>query len=791
MKLTSGVRLGPYEIHSAIGAGGMGEVYRARDTRLDRDVALKVLPASVLADKTARTQLLREARLAASLNHPHICTIYEVGETGGEVYLAMEYVDGRQLKDLIPTDGLPLETVVRYGMQLADAVGYAHDHGVVHRDLKTANVLVTIDGRVKVLDFGIAIRRTQELEEVTRSLATLDGQDVVAGTLPYMAPEVLRGVPAASRSDVWALGVMLYEMASGHRPFQGQSGVELTSAILRDTPTRLPSSVEERLSAIVEKCLAKDPTQRYRTGAEVHVALESAVPRGESRLVEARSKTARRLWKHPAAPGVVVALVLVALMLFNAPWSPSELRPPPDAGKYSSVAVLPLKNFSGDSSQEFLTDGLTDALIGDLTQLGQLRVVSLTSVLQYKGSTKPLLQIAKELNVDTVVEGSVVRAGDRVRISAHLVDALSDRSLWSDSFERDIGDILATQREISRTIAGRISAFTPDQQLRLSPLSRLNPDAYLAYQRGRFYWNQRTESSLKLGIEQFNLALEADPTYALAYSGLADCYAALGYGSYLAPDDAFPKARAAAEKALELDASLAAPHATLGYVRLYYEWKFADAENDFRRSLELNPNYATAHHWYSVYLTAMERPTEARREIEAARALDPLSVAVATDMGFEQYYSRDYEGATKQLRSIVEMTPNFSLAHLWLGRTYQQRKMYAEAISEYEQTGGLREWVPTLAALGHVYGLQGRTGDARRVLMRLDEIARERYVTSYGVALVHAGMGDKEQAFSKLEQAFGERSHWLVWLNLDPRWDSLRADPRFDELTRRLGLRVS
>jgi serine/threonine-protein kinase len=789
--LQSGSRLGPYEIVAPLGAGGMGEVYRARDTRLGREVAIKVLPATVLADQTARTQLLREARLAASLNHPHICTIYEVGETGGEVYLAMEYVNGRQAKDLIPIDGLPLETVVRYGMQLADAVGHAHDHGIVHRDLKTANVLVTIDGRVKVLDFGIAIRRTGELEEVTRSLATLDGQDVVAGTLPYMAPEVLRGVPADSRSDVWALGVMLYEMASGHRPFQGQSGVELTSAILRDTPKPLPSHCEDRLSVIVEKCLAKDPTQRYRTGAEVHVALESASPRGESRLGEARSKTARRLWKHPAASGVVVALALIALMLFNAPWSPSELRPPPDAARYSSVAVLPLKNFTGDSSQEFLTDGLTDALIGDLTQLGQLRVVSLTSVLQYKGSTKPLLQIAKELNVDTVVEGSVVRAGDRVRISAHLVDALSDRSLWSDSFERDLGDVLATQREISRTIAGRISAFTPDEQLRLSPLSRLNPDAYLAYQRGRFYWNQRTESSLKLGIEQFNLALEADPTYALAYSGLADCYAALGYGSYLAPDDAFPKARAAAEKALELDSSLAAPHATLGYVRLYYEWKFADAEDAFRRSLELNPNYATAHHWYSVYLTAMERPTEARREIEAARALDPLSVAVATDMGFEQYYSRDYEGATKQLRSIVEINPNFSLAHLWLGRTYQQRKMYAEAISEYEQTGGLREWVPTLAALGHVYGLQGRTAEARKVLAHLDEIARERYVTSYGVALVYAGMGDKEQAFSKLEQAFDERSHWLVWLNLDPRWDSLRADPRFDELKRRLGLGVS
>jgi len=580
-------------------------------------------------------------------------------------------------------------------------------------------------------------------------------------------------------------------MASGHLPFRGQTGVELTSAILRDTPTPLSSHVGGGLSAIVQKCLAKDPTQRYRNAAEVCVALEGAGPRAVPLVLEARRKDRSRWpWSRTAAAGVVVALALVALMLrLNLSWGPNELRPTLDARRYSSVAVLPLKNFSGDSSQDFLADGLTDALIGDLTHLRQLRVISLTSALQYKGSTKLLSQIARELKVETVVEGSVVRSGDRVRINVHLVDALSDRSLWSDSFERDLSDILAIQREISRIIAGRISAsLTPEEQSHLSGLSRVNPTAYLAYQRGRFYWNQRTESALMLGIEQFNLALQAHPTYALAYSGLADCYAALGYGSYLAPKDAFPKARAAAEKALEFDPSLAEPHATLGYVRLYYDWKFADAETEFRRALDLNPNYATAHHWYSVYLTAMERPTEARKEIELAQALDPLSVAIATDMGFEQYYSTDYEAATKQLKSIIEMNPKFSLAHLWLGRTYQGRKMYADAILEYEQTGGFRQWVPTIAAVGNVYGLQGKTDDARKVLAHLDVTSRERYVTSYGVALVYAGMGDKEQAFLKLERAFSERSHWLVWLNLDPRWESLRADPRFDELKRRIGL---
>ena len=479
---------------------------------------------------------------------------------------------------------------------------------------------------------------------------------------------------------------------------------------------------------------------------------------------------------------------MLTLWLSSQAWL-NRPRPTLSAMNYSSVAVLPLKNLSGDSTQDFLADGLTDALISDLTHVRGLRVISLTSSLRYKGATKSLSQIAKELKVETVVEGSMMRSGDRVRISAQLVEAASERSMWSDSFDRDLSDILATQREISRIIAGRISAsLTPEEQSHLARLPRVNSAAYLAYQRGRFYWNQRTEGALKLGIEQFTLALEAEPTYALAYSGLADCYTALGYGSYLAPKDAFPKARAAAEKALEFEPSLAEPHASLGYVHLYYDWKFADARTEFQRSLELNPSYATAHHWYSVYLTAMNQPKEARREIELAQDLDPLSVAISTDMGFEQYYSMDYEPATKQLKSVVDMNPKFFLAHLWLGRAYQQRKMYAEAIREYEQTGSLREWVPTIAAIGNVYGLMGKTDDARKVLAHLDEISRERYVTSYGVALVHAGMGDKEQAFAKLERAFEERSHWLVWLGLDPRWEGLRADPRFGELMRRIGL---
>ncbi len=386
----------------------MGEVYRARDARLDRDVALKVLPAIALTDELARARLLREARLAASLNHPHICTIYEVGETAGQLYIAMELVNGRQLNALVPSDGLPLETVVRYGREIAGAVGHAHDHGIVHRDLKGANVLVTLDGRAKVLDFGIATRHEQELEDATRLRLADEGPGVVAGTLPYLAPELLRGATADARSDVWALGVVLYEMACGHRPFHGQTSVELTSAILRDAPPPLPSHLGGSLAAIVLKCLTKDATQRYRHAAEVCVALEAVGSGAESFGSARRRDTARWPWSRTATAGAVVATVSLVLTLWlsSQAWL-NRPRPTLSAMNYSSVAVLPLKNLSGDSTQDFLADGLTDALISDLTHVRGLRVISLTSSLRYKGATKSLSQIAKELKVETVVEGSV------------------------------------------------------------------------------------------------------------------------------------------------------------------------------------------------------------------------------------------------------------------------------------------------------------------------------------------------------------------------------------------------
>jgi TolB-like protein/DNA-binding winged helix-turn-helix (wHTH) protein/Tfp pilus assembly protein PilF len=455
-----------------------------------------------------------------------------------------------------------------------------------------------------------------------------------------------------------------------------------------------------------------------------------------------------------------------------------------------SIAVLPLENLSGNPAEDYFADGMTEALITDLAKVRALRVISRTSVMRYKATRKPLPEIARELDVDAVVEGAVVRSGDHVRITAQLIYAPTDRHLWAEEYDRDLRDILSLQNEVAAAIAREVRVtLTPEEQAGLARRPPVNLAAYEAYLKGRYYWNQRTEAGLRKGIEFFQQTIELDPTSALAYSGLADSYTGLGYLSYLAPKDAFPPAKAAAAHALELDATLAEPHASLAYARLYYDWDWAEAEREFQRALALNPNYATGHHWYSVYLTATGRPQEALVQIKRAQELDPLSLVINTDIGFEAYYSGHYDEAIQQLRTVIAANPNFPLAHLWLGRTYQQKRMYEEAVTEYKQAGSvLRDWPVTMAAIGNIYGLSHQRREALKILGELKELSKQKYVTSYGVALVYAGLGENDQAFAWLNKGYAERTHWLVWLKLDPRWDSLRSDPRFQDLLRRMGL---
>lgn len=522
---------------------------------------------------------------------------------------------------------------------------------------------------------------------------------------------------------------------------------------------------------VVDAAPAVDPSS-----APVSV-IEEGTGRGRPKTIP------RWVVKASAAALILVGTAAIAVKYFD--WSSWLPRPP-----VRSIAVLPLKNLSGNSADEYFADGMTDELITNLAKISALRVSSYTSVSKYKTTSKSLPQIAQELQVDGIVEGSVVRSGDQIRITAQLIYAPRDQHLWAEEYQRYVRDVLYLQREVAGDIAQQVRVtLTPNERQRLATAGAVDPAAYESYLRGRSFWNQRSEASLLKAIDQFNKAIEVDAGYAPAYSGLADCYTTLGYLSYLDPLDAFPRARDAATKALELDSSLAEAHTSLAYYDLYHAWNWVEAENEFKKAIELNPNYATAHDWYSYYLMAMGRFDEAWKEVNRAHELDPLSVTISTDIGFNYFYRRNYDEAVNQLRTTLSLSPKFPLAHLWLGRAYQQKKMYAEAIDEFNRTdAALPGWVVTIAGMGNAYGEWGHKVEAEQVLVRLNEMARAKYVTPYGIALVYAGLGDKNEAFVWLNKAVEGRSHWLVWLNRDPRWDRLRSDSRFDELKKRVAL---
>jgi TolB-like protein/DNA-binding winged helix-turn-helix (wHTH) protein/Flp pilus assembly protein TadD len=484
-----------------------------------------------------------------------------------------------------------------------------------------------------------------------------------------------------------------------------------------------------------------------------------------------------------------ITLLLVAAAVFWTLWPKIDhvLR----AGRTStfrSVAVLPLENLSGDPSQEYFADGITDALITQLAKVHEVRVISRTSIMRYKNTVKPLPEIAETLNVDAVVEGSVSRSSNRVRVTVQLLDARADRHLWAEEYDRDLRDVLSLQGELARDISEQIRASISSQEpLKSNSRGAVEPAAYDSYLRGRSFWNQRTPAGLEQAVAHFQRAIDLDPGYAEAYSGLADTYTALGYTSYWSPKNSFPKAQELANKALQIDPSLAEARSSLAYARLYYDWDWKGAEKEFQRAIAANPNYATAHHWYSVLLTARSRNGEALSEIRRAHELDPLSVPISTDMGFELYYARHYDEAITQLRSVLQTSPKFPLAHLWLGRAYEQKGMYPEAIIEFEQAGtALKDWPVIIAAAGHAYARWGHKAEATAAMRRMNELTKEKYVTPYGVALIYAGLDDKDQAINWLQNAYEDRSHWLVWLKLDPRFDNIRPDPRLQELLQRM-----
>ncbi len=787
-----GQTLGHYSVLEKIGEGGMGVVYLARDTRLDREVALKVLPTGTLSDEAARKRFRREALALAKLNHPHIAMIFDFDTQEGVDFLVMEYLPGATLNDRLRSGGLAEKETLRWGAQLAEGLAAAHEQGVVHRDLKPANLRITPDGRLKILDFGLA-KLLRPASQMTTA-ETLGETQAGAGTLPYMAPEQLRGDAVDARSDIYAAGAVLYEMATGRRPFPETQGPRLIDAILNQAPPA-PSSMNRRISSglesIILKCVDKEPGRRYQSARELLVDLQRVGAPAPAEVVP-RARGVRR--SRQVLAGALAGLVVVAVLwvALNGGWR-NRVLGRAAAPRIESLAVLPLVNYSRDVEQDYFADGMTDALIADLAQISALRVISRTSAMQYKGSKKPLPQIAQELNVDAVVEGSVQRSGNRVRILAQLIHGPTDTHLWAQSYERDLRDVLSLQSQLAQAIASEIKVtLTPREQAQLSLARPVNPEAHEAYLRGRYFWNKRTEEGFRRGTEYFNQAIEKDPNYALAYAGLAYTYSLMGHELYslLDPRDAYPKANAAALRALKLDESLAEAHAVLGDVKFRYEWDWSGAEREYKRAIELNPSYTTAHQWYSHFLLPLGRAEESLAESKRALELDPLSLVINMHMGWHYLYARQYDQAIEQLRKTLDLDQDFLLAHLFLGQAYELKAMYAEAMAEFQKAIALsRGAPPNVAALGHLYAVSGKRDAARKVLEELKESSKRRFVPSYEIAVVYAGLGEKDQAFGWLQKAFEQRdSGWLVDLRVDPRFDLLRSDPRFADLVRRVGL---
>ena len=632
--------------------------------------------------------------------------------------------------------------------------------------------MLTKDGKVKLTDFGLA--KLRGAVQLTVAGSTL-------GTAAYMSPEQMQGVEVDNRSDLFSLGVVMYELTTSHLPFRGEHQAALAYSIVNEDPQAVKlfrQDVPEDLEKIIKKCLEKDRSKRYQNAEEVASDLLKM-----KHGISGHVTTVVRHSKLPWIAAAIVVLGTVGVYLYMPSLRTSAVNS-------KTIAVLPFTNMSGNPEDEYFSDGITDDILTQLSKISNLKVISRTSVMQYKGTKKTMSEIGKELHAGVILEGSVRRADNRIRINAQMIDANTDEHLWAEAYDRDLKGIFEIQTDVAIKIAGALKAnLVPVDIARTVKKPTESVEAYNLYLKGRFFWNQRTTPALKKGIDFFQQAIELDPTYAAAYSGLADCYTALGYGSFLAPKEAFPKAKAAAIKALELDSTFAEPHASLGYIEFYYHWDWNAAEKQFKTAISLNPNYVVAYDWYSVHLTALERSEEAREIIKKAQDLDPLSVPISTDMGFTLYYSAHYDEAIKELQATLEMNPKYHLAHLWLGRAYQEKKMYDEAITEYEKTlSVVTDWPVAIAAIGYVYGVAGKKTEAHKTLDNLKTLSEQKFVTAYGVALVYAGLGEKDQAFAWLNKSYEERSNWLVWLKLDPRWNSIRSDPRFADLVRRVGL---